>query len=62
MKTRHEIHYLGLLLEVAGYFYYEPQGDYNTFEIHEVLLDGADISVLFNDYSELESITLKEHY
>ena len=68
MKTRHEILYRNIKLEVVGYYYkgsnqtWEQPSDPQEFEIHEVWHNGGNISDLFNDYHELESITLEEHY
>ena len=68
LKTRHQILYKGLVLEVAGYYYkgtpqtYEQPEDEAEFDINEVWLYDTDISSLFNDYNELERITLEEHY
>jgi len=68
MKTRHEIDYRGLRLDVVGFYYkgtsatWENPGDPQEFEIDAVYHRGGEISALFNDYHELESITLEEHY
>ena len=68
MRKIHEIDYKGLRLEVSGCYYrgssatWEQPGDPEEFEIHEVYLNGTDISSLFNDFHELEYITLEEHY
>ena len=68
MKTRHEIDYKGIRLEVTGNYYkgragdWEQPSDPQEFEIDAVYHRGGDISALFNDYHELESITLEEHY
>lgn len=69
MKTRHEIEYKGIKLEVAGFYYKgssqtrEHPGDNPEFEIHEIYLNGTDITVLFiEDYYELEELILTEHY
>lgn len=68
MKIRHEINYRGHTLEVVGFHSrasvgtWDNPGDPQEFEVHEVYLKGIDISTLFDDYSELERITLEEHY
>ena len=70
MKTRHEIDYKGLRLEVVGFYYkgaartMDYPGDAPEFEIHDIYLNGTDIKALFrdDDYSELEDLILTEHY
>lgn len=68
MKIRHEINYRGLTLEVVGFYSkssvgtWDNPGDPQEFEIHEVYLNGTNINVLFDGYSELERMTLEEHY
>lgn len=70
LKTRHEIQYKGLKLEVAGYYfngyrqtYLQPE-EPPEFNVHEVYLFDTDITELFNCdmVDDLESIILNEHY
>ena len=62
MRTTHQIHYRGLLLDVVGERNYEPQGEFTYFELHEVYLGGTEISPLFDDITVLEKVVHEEHY